>query len=130
LAGVSVIAAQYLQYLCSALLAGLVFWVWRRRSSDDALSVAILGFATMCGLSYYIQYDMLLAMVPLLYYQKAVKFPGRADWLLCGILWVLPVLSWLLVSLTAIQIAPLFFLLALLRCLEQWLRREKASCLS
>ena len=127
LAGVSMIEAQCLQYLCSVLLAGLVFWVWRRRSSNDALSIAILGFATMLGLSYYIQYDMLLAMVPLLYYQKAVEFPGGADYLLCGILWVLPVLSWLLVGLSSMQIAPVVFLMALLRCLERWRRQERES---
>ena len=127
LVGVNVLVAQSLQYLCSALLAGLVFWIWRQRSSNDALSVAILGFATMLGLSYYIQYDMLLTMVPLLYYQKAVSFPGRADYLLCGMLWVLPVLSWLLVGLSSMQIAPVVFLLALLRCLEQWCRQERES---
>lgn len=114
--------ALVLQYANSLAMVIVTYIVWQRRTKGEFLPVIILGFCILLGLPYYIQYDMLLVIIPVIYYmQYFYEINGSTlEKFIMAIMWVLPILGWVFVSATRLQIAPIIYAMGLIVSLKKF----------
>ena len=122
LLGIGINTALISQYAISLAMAIIIYIVWRRRTKGEFLSVIILGYCILLGLPYYIQYDMLLVIIPIIYYmQYFYEVNGSTiEKLIMSIMWVLPILGWVFVLATRLQIAPVIYAIGLIISLKKF----------
>jgi hypothetical protein len=124
--------ALTLQYIVSMAMGGVVYAVWRKRSAQDYLANSILGCCILLGVPYYIQYDTLVAIIPLAYYWQYEQEETNAgrnrnhDGLMLS-LWSMPVLASRIVKLTKIQVVPIICSVVLFRILAEFRRVNSAA---
>ena len=106
LAGIEQSTALMMQYMLSLVMAVLIYYVWSH-NADHNLSVVVLGLGIMLGLTYYIQYDMLIVIIPVLFSMASATPTSQIETFLLRLLWLLPIVSWVIVYITGIQITPI-----------------------
>lgn len=86
------------------VLVALLSWLWSTRVSFD-LKVAALALATISVTPYAIYYEMVFAMVALLYLARGRALASTWMQLLAGIVWIAPVVG--ILSLSGPGFAPM-----------------------
>lgn len=95
------------------LLTGLaaflsVLWIYGK-SARPALKGAAVVLGLFLASPYFLQYDLMLLGLPFLLLLKEFQEEGagKGEWLLLALLWINPLVSWILVAYTHIQLTPL-----------------------
>jgi hypothetical protein len=97
--------------LAGIVIAAATYTVWRiwRRTDNFALKGAAMVIAIFLVVPYYLQYDLSVLLIPfvLLSYDLFVRGSKNYEIILVLILWAMPLVSWMLVSYTPVQICPI-----------------------
>ena len=117
--------ALSLQSIITALLVLVTYTVWRSRPQGEPISCSILGLCTLLAQPYFLQYDMVLVIIPIIYYLAEHTALTRMEVLLVSLLWADSFLAWPIVLLTHIQITPLICTALLLCALRRFYRQNK-----
>jgi len=105
--------ASILQLVIAICMFLVILWTWRNISSIS-LRGAILVLGTLLCSPYYAQYDLILLILPLIWYLNDCKLNGWLKWDIGIIvmLWLTPLINLPIVHLTHIQIAPITLIIA------------------
>jgi len=128
--GLTPSTALRLQYIVSIAMGVVVYVVWRERAKETSLANSVLGCCILLGVPYYIQYDTLLATIPLSYYwryNQQVTSAGRTHDGVIFSLWSMPVLAYWIVRLMKMQVVPIICSAVLIRILGEFERVNSAA---
>lgn len=111
--GMSGNLAAILQLITAICMFIIILWTWRNINSISLKGV-ILVLGTLLCTPYYAQYDLVLLILPLIWYLNDCKLNGWLKWDLGIIimLWLTPLINLPIVHLTHIQMAPMTLIIA------------------
>jgi len=105
--------ASVLQLIISICMLLIILWTWRNISSIS-MRGTMLVLGTLLCTPYFAQYDLILLILPLIWYLNDCKLNGwlKGDLGIITILWLTPLINLPIVHLTHIQIAPITLIIA------------------
>jgi hypothetical protein len=117
--------------LAGLVIAAATYTVWRiwRITDNFALKGAAMVIAIFLVVPYYLQYDLSVLLIPfvLLSYDLFERGSKKYEIILVLMLWAMPLISWMIVSYTAVQICPIVLTAALTMT---FLRAERGQNIS
>ncbi|MBI9012894.1 MAG: DUF2029 domain-containing protein [Clostridiales bacterium] len=105
--------ALIFQLMMTTCMFLITLWTWRNINSLS-MRGTILVLGTLLCTPYYAQYDLILLILPFIWYLNDCKLHGWLKWdfVIIVMLWLTPLINLPIVHLTHIQIAPFTLIIA------------------